>query len=404
MKTSKIAIITELYGNRNCGGLLQAFALQKFVENSGYSCEQLLINDGGAVKKRTRVLDLMRLSWKESLGLIRDKIHCYINPVYAARKRSVENSIHNRRKAAAEEFIERIGHSEVIYSPETIDQANARYDLFICGSDQIWNPHWVAEPMFALFYLGFVEEGKKKISYAASMGVQKLTREYERKIKLLINRLDAVSVREESACGLLQPLTDQLVTAVLDPVMLLTIKEWCAYTGARVSDEEYIFCYLLGREQRKRSITDKIAKKYNKRIKALPHAAGRYCLFDEQFADVEYEALSPDQFVREIASASYIVTDSFHCAVFSILMNKQFVVLKRNEDSGIGSTNSRLSDLLHMFGLQDRIVADEAEAVAILALPIDYGRIGNELEKRRADSIAWLLHGLSCEKGRKVTK
>ena len=57
-----------------------------------------------------------------------------------------------------------------------------------------------------------------------------------------------------------------------------------------------------------------------------------------------------------------------------------------------------------MFGLEDRIVADEAEAVAILTLPIDYGRVGNELEKRRADSIAWLLQVLSCEKGRKVTK
>lgn len=395
MKTSKIAIVTELYGNKNCGGLLQAFALQKFVENNGYLCEQLLINDGGNVKKKTRILDLMRLSADERWGLVQDKIRCCFHSVYLKRKREVEQRIHSRRSAAAEDFMEKIGHSDVIYSPETIDQANTRYDLFICGSDQIWNPHWETEEMFSPFYLGFVEEGKRKISYAASMGVRRLTRRYERKIKPLLRRLDAISVREESACSLLQSLTDKPVTAVLDPTMLLTKQEWCTYMGAVVAEEDYLFCYLLGREQRKREIVKRIAEKYNKSLKALPHAAGRYCSWDEQFADLEYEALSPDQFVREIAAASYVVTDSFHCVVFSIMMHKQFVVLKRNDDTGIGSTNSRLYDLLYLFGLQDRTISDEEEAVGKLSAAIDYSRVERALKKQRDDSVTWLLKGLA---------
>ena len=77
------------------------------------------------------------------------------------------------------------------------------------------------------------------------------------------------------------------------------------------------------------------------------------------------------------------------------MMHKQFVVLKRNDDTGIGSTNSRLYDLLYLFGLQDRTISDEEEAVGKLSAAIDYGRVEKELKKQRDDSVTWLLKGLA---------
>lgn len=396
MRTRNIALITELYGSKNCGGILQAFALQRFLESKGFVCEQLLIDGGEIVSKKTRFLDLIRLSYEERASLIKDKIDCWINPDYSEKRRNIENSINSERMNAGKEFIDKIRRSTIIYTPDTIGQANDKYDIFICGSDQIWNPHWVTEPLFESFFLGFVGKKKVKISYAASIGVQNVTRAYIQKIKPLLDTMDAISVREESACSLLQPLTEKKVKAVLDPSLLFTQGEWCELVNARIIDNEFLFCYLLGRERRKRIITKKIAEGLGRVIKMLPHATGRFCQYDEHFADYEYPALSPDLFVREIAAASYVITDSFHCIVFSILMNKQFIVLKRNEDAGVGSTNVRLYDLLHIFGLEDRIVSNESEGISRLSVVIDYHKINRILEKKRDDSITWLLNSLSC--------
>lgn len=275
-----------------------------------------------------------------------------------------------------------------------MDEVNQTFDIFVCGSDQIWTPYsggFRQVPHKWNYFLAFTD--KRKISYAASFGADRLPIEFENKIIPLINDLDAVSVREENAKKILQGKVNKDVMVVLDPVFLLDKNEWDS-KALKPNEENFIFSYLLGKYPESRTNVTSVAKEFNKMLVAIPFV-GDFCEVDFTFGDVSKIGAIPEEFLGYISKADYVISDSFHCIVFSLIFRKQFAVLKRTSNSAKGAMNSRLYDLMTKVGLEDRIVECDCENIkTTLEKNIDYDRVDEVLKKEIAASKNWLKNSL----------
>ena len=215
---SKTAIITLYHRNYNFGGLLQAYALPAALEKYlGLPAEQ--------IDYALCPAEAEEQTEKEPVSLL--------NRIYAFVWR-ISNCLEKRyfinRKRMFDEFIDDIPHRKETYRFDSISNVLNEYHIFICGGDQIWNDYqairWYRREDSQVFTLQFVPEHIKKISYAPSMAVLELTDEFKAEFSTGINRLDAISIREERSVPVLEELTQKPITVVVDPVLLLQEEEW----------------------------------------------------------------------------------------------------------------------------------------------------------------------------------
>lgn len=254
----------------------------------------------------------------------------------------------NERKRRFKEFYQKNLNVSRYYNLGTIYSANNDYDAFVCGSDQVWRPGSF-DPNY---YLTFAVSGKKKISYAASLGVQRLSGAANDMMVPLIEKLDAISVREQEAANILKECgIDALVT--LDPTLLWNRNFWeNVATKTNLEKGKYIFCYFIGENNSNREIAKKIAK-----IKGLPLVAipgvSRLLPYDFEYADINMTEAGPDEFLGMVRDAAVVVTDSFHACVFSTIFEVPFVAVERFSAKDANSMNGRIYDFLATFGLEN---------------------------------------------------
>ena len=216
-RQNRIGIITMYYNSSNYGGLLQAYALCKYLNDSGYPTKQITYD-----------------FYRKTISSSKD----YKNLVSFLFKRL------QKRTNICAEFRASIPHTETVYNDNSIEDCNNLFDIFIAGSDQVWNPD-VFRPSF---FLSFVNEEKKKISYAASIGNSITGKEMQSEYEDALNKFDRISVREKSDINKLEDLCKKRVEWVVDPVFLLTEKQWETVSSPVQLNinKEYIFCYFLG--------------------------------------------------------------------------------------------------------------------------------------------------------------
>ena len=356
----RIGICTLYYQNRNYGANLQAYALQSVLSAMGN--EALLIPYYSGTRLR-RILAGIKHSLK--------------------KKDCVFDSIRDRNDAI-DCFNRAIPHSKCFYA-NTIDNANEDFDCFITGSDQVWNPNWINRYMS----LEFTEKNKLTISYAASIGLITLNEEQENKLCSALEHTKHVSVREKESIPALQKLTDKKIEYVLDPTMLLTSEEWDKICATRIVEDKYIFCYFLKGNANLRKVAKEYAKKKNLKIVTLPYLNACYRQIDEGFGDEQLYRISPKEFLSLIKYASFVLTDSFHAAVFSHIYEREFAVAG-NRQSQMGC---RMQSLVELFGTKGRYFQDEdlvtEEALSALdnqPLKLDY----ESFEKMRHHSFDFL--------------
>ena len=238
-RQNRIGIITMYYNSSNYGGLLQAYALCKYLNDSGYPTKQITYDFyrktiSSSKDYKNLVSFLFKRLQKRTNNLIIKTINI-IHGVSELRK--------DRRNICAE-FRASIPHTETVYNDNSIEDCNNLFDIFIAGSDQVWNPD-VFRPSF---FLSFVNEEKKKISYAASIGNSITGKEMQSEYEDALNKFDRISVREKSDINKLEDLCKKRVEWVVDPVFLLTEKQWETVSSPVQLNinKEYIFCYFLG--------------------------------------------------------------------------------------------------------------------------------------------------------------
>ncbi len=216
-----------------------------------------------------------------------------------------------------------------------------KFDYFVAGSDQIWNP--TIGRMSDTELLKNVDSAKR-ISYAASFGISKLPNEYLGKAKNELKKFKAISVREERGKEIVEELTGRKdIEVLVDPTMLLTAEEWdkVSKRPRMLKSNKYILTYFLGAlSDERKKIINKVAKENNCDV---------INLLDKN--DPFFEC-GPSEFLFLEKNAFLICTDSFHSSVFAILYNTPFLVYDR-EDNNV-SMNSRIDTLLSKFKLEER--------------------------------------------------
>lgn len=221
-------------------------------------------------------------------------------------------------------------------------------DAFICGSDQIWNTFF-QNGRDPAFYLDFVPDEKLKISYAASFATEEVPEDLKPFIRKRVQRLDAISVRESSGVEILKGIGIDDATAVLDPVFLLPKDHWERFI--RPVSGDFVFVYDFDSNPLIREIALYFKREKNYKIYTINKKI--------DYSDKNFYLESPEIFLSLSKNAKFTITNSFHAVAFSILFDKKFVVVNRTD-----KINTRMRDILSLFGLGDKLISSFSEFLA----------------------------------------
>lgn len=348
----RVGIITFYYHNYNYGGLLQAYALERFLnyELKDLHAEQICY-DRSKVKLPV---------WDRALRFI-----CRGNLKKKFFRNVSKRSIDSSNYSAFSRFEENIAHSAKVYDDNNYIEAQSDYDVLICGSDQIWNPIAIRN---AYLLRGIT---KRKISYAASIAAGKLLKPELIRLKRGLADFSEISVREDSAKKQLERLTDKEILTVVDPVLLLPEENWSETAGEPLVSGPYIFTYFLGTVGKNALDCAREKVQNSKKIVSIMGLEFEYGNKEE----IVLNKCGPREFLSLIKNADEVWTDSFHALVFSIIFERQFRVFSRE---GTGADMSeRIKDILKMVELPTMKQKDFEKAKHIL-------------NKKREESIEFL--------------
>jgi len=368
----KIAILTQPLHN-NYGGLLQAYALQKVLKGVGHD------------------VWTVDIQFKRSLpGRLKGLIGRVIRRFILQQQIPVQPN-ENEKKIIAQHtsrFVkENIKTTERISSVRQIHQLNKyEFDAYIVGSDQVWRPCYSPVSTFFLDFLNGNEK-VKRIAYAASFGVD--TWEFSPKLtercKKLAPQFDAISVREDSGVTLCKEYLGVDATHVLDPTLLLEKEDYIALiekdqTPAKPNS---LMVYVLDQTPEKTRIIEKVRNQLGLEINSVMPKKSYNKESRETIADCIYPSVT--QWLRGFMDAEFVVTDSFHGTVFSIIFNKPFIVIG-NESRGM----SRFISLLKKLKVEDRLIFPNRLTEELITNPIDWDEVNSILDKKRIIGTKYL--------------
>lgn len=239
-------------------------------------------------------------------------------------------------------FYSYINSSDYSISVNTINRINLnQYVYFVCGSDQIWNPYYPQNSM--IDFLRFAP-ATKRVAYAPSFGVSHIPENKVELYKKWLSEIPNLSVREEQGAAIIKKLTGREVTVLADPTLMLNKDEWLAIAKkpSIYIEQKYILTYFLGNQ----------TKEYRKAICEIAEIFSCRVINLLDIREFESYTVDPAEFIYLINRAKLVCTDSFHGAVFAIIMRTNFIVFDRVEDGH--SMHSRLETLLKKFGMENR--------------------------------------------------
>lgn len=264
------------------------------------------------------------------------------------------------------------------YSYNFSDDIAKEYQCFVIGSDQIWNPYLKYEgDIFIYKFMNSI----KRISYAASFGVNEIPDDKKQAFINMLNHTDNISVRENSGAEIIKTLVNKDVPVLIDPTLLLTKAEWLniAEKPLWYKDEKILFVYYI----------NDMPKKVKKEIKELAEVYDLKVINIMDRSNFDYYTISPQQFIYLINKASLVYTDSFHGTVFSILMQVPFVTCPRENASM--DMNSRIETLLELFKMKNRYAKPENGYRIEKPFDIDFTQVDDIITKEQQKSYQFLV-------------
>ena len=377
----KIGILTLFFNNMNWGGVLQGYALKTYLERRypNATVDILKYQSGKNIVYSSRFQQALQYSPVEILKRLSQK-----------KEKETHTDTRKILEKRAELFLAFTADNTSnprVYTDSNLIHAAEEYDVLICGSDQIWNPN-VSKPGY---YLQSVTDECVKVSYAASIARDSLTKHEQRKMLPLIKGFDAVSVREKTAKQFLEDYSGGRLSVeeVLDPALMLTKEDWTQLSGIGCSDKKYALCFFFSDSLDYRRHIENYCQERGLEIKLIAFAKNEYLESDTQGEGERLFDVGPREFIQLFQEAHCVFTDSFHGAVFSILFSKPFCVFERDKNNKV-SKNSRLYDLLRKFDLYDRLVTDCLQLAAVLNNPIDFSAVDEKLNNYRLYSDRFL--------------
>lgn len=361
--TPKVGIVTYIR-NANYGSALQAYALQNVVRSKGYDA---FVIDYTDMKLEHNVNTQKRV--------VRDRI---LSSFMAPRKlfelqKARTSFVPNEQKAA---IFQNFEDKYIRFSQDDYTRPD-NFDVFICGSDQIWS---LAVPgLNWRFFLRFAPE-QKRVAYAPSFGMEEVPFYNRARLRKYLSEFPYLSVREGSGCKIIKQLTGQRVPSVLDPVLLAGADFWRSTT--EVKGSPFMLCYFLSDASLALEYIEKLARKENLKIVWVQN---------DSLKTSDYESVIPDplDFVSLIDAASYVCTDSFHGMAFSILFATDFSIFDRSYEANAQQT-TRVDSLLELVGLPLERTDNHRDALGYASKAVNL-----RLEKARITSDEYLTNALA---------
>lgn len=356
--------------SENYGTAFQAYALKTLIENQG--CHVDLID-----YKR---LGMSPLDIPHYGHLLCEKFLYVLNKIKKRNKLFFKF----KEETFGRFYKDRFTYTKGCLFNQDFHELNNQYDGFVCGSDQIWGPNWYD----GRYFLDFVTDTRKLISYAPSLGVSSIPNPHVKDMmRADISRFDHLSIREKSGCETVKKMVGRIdVYNVLDPVLMLDINHWKHLEEPlETKSKEYALVFFLANNTSNIELSIRDAHRRGKEPIVM------HCTQTEDTPYANIQELTPGQLLYCIHNASYIYTDSFHVSVLSIIFHRQFITFKKNAGGKKTTQYERITDLLECL----QINGGKYENDASFNLIIDYKKVDTILEEKREESLDYLRKALN---------
>ncbi|MEE8705856.1 MAG: polysaccharide pyruvyl transferase family protein [Oscillospiraceae bacterium] len=354
----RILLVTLHSQNNNFGSVLQANSLYAYLTEAGYDVD---------------ILDYRPFYSNGAVSLKAFLKKAAVNTLYLPQ--------YIRRSQRFETLLKSEQLTRKFTDIADVKKCASEYDIFMIGSDQVWNPHYLCgkDPTY---FLDFVES-PNKLSYAASIGTDNLTSEEIINIGKRISKFRFVSFREKRSVVQLKNVVRN-AEYVLDPVFLYSVEHYKAMENKYIMHESgYILAYVIHKDPFIAEVIAKIAKELKKKVIQVGGFAPK-CKYNS-FP----RSAGPAEFLTLLDHADYVVTSSFHGTAFSHIYHKQFAVVMPH------GNELRIENILQTAGTTDRVIKSLDDTSKILK-PIDYDSVDIKINFMRNQSKNYLKKALSA--------
>ena len=371
----KAGIIT-FSSAHNYGAVLQVYAMQEYLESLGI--ETYVINY--RPKEIDNVYKIYNKKFKGS------KFIKGVKKAYRILKVNVAERWRIEKRNNFEYFINHVLNTTKPYKTlKEIQNALLKYDILIAGSDQIWNTE-LTKGFKPAYFLEFGKKEARRISYAASLGSDAIDENYVLFYKRYLENFDFISVREEEMKDILKDLTNKPIARVIDPTLLLDKKVFDDFKmETKYKGKDYIYVHYIGNDEKTYEIADKLSITLG-----LPVLHNRQKGTFENELDYLFNG-RPEEYISVIENAKYVVTNSFHTTVFSMIYGKDFITIPHATRPG------RMKNLLDLAGLSNHLVEDVRIMPELETLKINYDDVRKKLQEAKKESIEFLNNAIYGE-------
>ena len=361
----KVSVIT-LHRVRNYGSSLQTLATQSFFEKMGLDVE---------------IIDYYPDRYT-SLGLLKRLKHksktLEKNIILLTCARMIISVSYVKKKNIFDRFLKKYIHltEKTFKTEDDLKDHLPDSDAFCTGSDQVWNSHWnegVDKPL----YLSFIPSGCYKFSYASSIGNEVLSESEAQMVSALLSDYRHITVREKEGIDVLERIGLK-AEQMLDPTLLFTMEFWNKYISDKYKDQKYIVTYNLHHDKKVDTLAQSLSEKYGCKVYHIS-----YNLHDIIRKGTLKWCPSVEDYLDLIKNAQYVITDSFHATVFSIIFHTKFFSIYPEQAS------SRIRSILKLTKLDSR-ASDRIPDLDVVSKAIDFYEADTILADERKKAIAYL--------------
>ena len=362
----KIGILT-FQDAVNYGAVLQTYALQNTVEKLGA--------DAKVINYQCQ------------------KVNSLYDPFPKTKnaKKLISNILWYKRKKHKKEEFEKFSDKYLkltekkYYTKKDLEETNDMFDLFITGSDQIWRAE--STNFDTTYFLDFVKDNRKKYSYAASFGSDKVEDKYKEEYAKMLNEYNMISVREKQGQSIVKDLINKEARIDLDPTFLLKKEDWQKIEKKPNEQKRYIILFIIRKSEKIFRFAEKLAKQKDCELIYISNDR-------KKEVNAKYVGgISPEEWLGYIDNAEYVITNSFHGTAFSIIYQKNFFLELQPPPA---KANARLENIMDMLGLREREIINGDNAN--ISKQIDYIKVEKILEEQSTKSIEYLKEIIKGDK------